>query len=238
MSDYYFKFKEDGFLYGLNSRFENYPPVNYYKDNYDTDFSIWDIRTLRHDVLDHTNGQQYIGVIADEIMAITSYYTTNYKSELLEEILYQLEMFNHYNNDWGRLPKGLENKLIDPIPKGKYFKMFEEYFPELSDLDSLFQSINNYELCNLNIRQCSYVQKLIYHSMVQTLKKYHLSSPKTKAPIMEAYEYLLGNGTTISDLRIFNYMRFSVKNYSIQLSHKEHPSDAWYLYEEVYFHQD
>ena len=236
MSDYYFINNQK--LTHCTSNYGSHPIMDHYSDYYGTDFVVHGIAVLGHDIIEHINGQKYIGGVADEIMAIAANATMNYQNTveyLPIELAYQVTMFLSYDNYWGKLPTAIEKMLFKPIPNGKYKKLFNEHFTELVTIDHINSKLEEeYQCSPISTEQYNYIQKLLYWGMVKTLHKYSLSRP-TCAPIKDAWDYL------ISPYRRnlpCEYLKFSVTNTTLSFYTKEFPNASWNLEDEVCYHAD
>ena len=236
MTDYYFINNQT--LTHCTSHYGSYPIMGRYDNYYGTDFIIHGTAMLGHDVIEHINGQKYIGGVADEIMALAANATIDYQNNikyLPTELAHQYAMYQSYNNNWGELPTAIKKVLLKPIPKGKYRKLFNEYFTELQTIDSINSELEKeYGDSTLSIEQFNYIQKLLYWGMVVSLHKYSLSRP-TYAPINDAWDYLM---RPYKKNLPHGYLKFSVTNTTITFYSKEFANDSWHLEDEVYYHVD
>lgn len=236
MSNHYFI--NDQTLTHCTSNYGTYPIMDHYSNYYGTDFIVHGVDSLRHDIIDHINGQSFIGGVADEIMAVAANATMDYQNTIKYlpiELAYQFTMYQSYDNCWGELPTAIEKVLLKPIPNGKYKKLFNEYFTEFVTIDLINNKLEEeYECSPISTEQYSYIQKLLYWGMVKTLHKYSLSRP-TCAPIKDAWEYLI---RPYKKKLFCQYLKFSVTNTTITFYSKEFPSDSWNLKDEVYYHAD
>lgn len=236
MSNHYFMNYEK--LTHCTSAYGSYPVMEHYADYYDTDFVVHGTAMLGHDVIDHINGQKYIGGVADEIMALAANATMNYQNTikyLPAELAHQYAMYQSYNNNWGELPTAIKKVLLKPIPNGKYKKLFNEYFTELLTIDHINNRLEEeYECSPISTEEYTYIQKLLYWGMVGSLHRYSLSRP-TLAPIKDAWDYLM---RPYKKNLPHGYLKLSVTNTAISFYSKEFPNDSWYLEDEVYYHAD
>lgn len=241
MSLHYFKLVKPNAYLNTTANFEIPEIAQKYMDDFGSEFSVGHVSTLIHDVIDHINGQKYIGGIADEIMALTAYKTMHINSYpfFIEKVVTQLTMLELYSYDWGKLPADIEKQLKDTtLPKSKYKKIFKEYFPKVYDFDQFYQIVKSavqdsyveyeHETTILLIKNVQIVRKLIYLGMVKTLQKYTLDHPTNSAPARDALKNCLEHVST-NRYKIPNhaYLKIKVTKHTISISAKDLPIEAW-----------
>ena len=236
MSNHYFINNQT--LTHCTSNYGSYPIMDHYSNYYGTEYEVHGIDMLGHDIIDHINGQKYIGGVADEIMALAANTTMNYQNAikyLPTELAHQYTMYQSYYNNWGELPTAIKKVLLKPIPNGKYKKLFNEYFTEIQTIDQINSKLEKEYGCSpMSTEQYNYIQKLLYWGMVVSLHKYSLSRP-TCAPIKDAWDYLI---RPYKKNLSCQYLKFSVTNTTVSFYSKESPNDSWNLEDEVYYHAD
>lgn len=252
MSVHYFKLTKHNAYINTTSKFETHTEAQNYIDNFDSDFTIGHVITLIHDVVDHINGQRYIGGIADEVMALAANKTMNMTtySNFIEDLVDQLAMLNQYVYDWGDLPIAIQNQLkVTTLPRSKYKKIFKTYFPNIYNFDKFYQTVktiiqhpfNDYE-CDatiLEIKNIQILRKLVYLGMVKTLKKYSLDFPITGAPVRDTMKYCLSSVCASGySLPTCDYLKIVIDKYQVKIFFKYSLKESWILVAEENYRFD